>query len=119
MRILITGSRNFTDYEKIKSAIVQAVADASSEDASNVCIVHGGARGADYLAGEVAKELGFEVEVFKANWKMFGKKAGPIRNEKMVDSGADVCLAFPLGKSFGTWNCLKLARKAGIRTVVF
>lgn len=118
MRILITGSRDYTDYDNMKDSILEVVHTANT-DASDVCIVHGGASGADYLAGEIARELGFSEEVHYADWKNLGKKAGPLRNQKMVDLGADICLAFPLGKSFGTRNCVKLAKKAGIQTIVF
>lgn len=43
--------------------------------------------------------------------------AGPRRNRGMVDLGADVMLAAPLGRSYGTWNCMKFARSAGIPIV--
>ena len=52
------------------------------------------------------------------NWKNLGRKAGPLRNQKMVDLGADICIAFPQGESRGTRNCMKLADKAGIEVVV-
>lgn len=41
-------------------------------------------------------------------------KAGPRRNAEMAALGADFCLAFPLGKSYGTWNCVNECKKAGI-----
>jgi hypothetical protein len=41
-------------------------------------------------------------------------KAGPRRNREMAQAGADLCLAFPLGKSYGTWNCVNECKKAGI-----
>lgn len=40
--------------------------------------------------------------------------AGPRRNRLMVDLGADLMLAAPLGASYGTRGCMKLARSAGI-----
>ena len=117
MRILITGSRDYTNYNKMKDSILEVVHTANT-DASNVCIVHGGASGADYLAGEIARELGFSEEVHYADWKNLGRKAGPLRNQKMVDLGADICIAFPKGESRGTRNCMKLADKAGIEVIV-
>jgi hypothetical protein len=41
-------------------------------------------------------------------------KAGPRRNKEMAALGAELCLAFPLGKSYGTWNCVNECKKAGI-----
>lgn len=54
-----------------------------------------------------------------AQWERYGSAAGPVRNQEMVDLGADLCLGFPQtrepgAKTSGTHNCLKAARKAGI-----
>jgi hypothetical protein len=57
-------------------------------------------------------------EPYPADWS-FGKSGGPVRNQKMVDAGADVCLAFPLPDSTGTVDCMERARIAGIPTLVF
>lgn len=54
------------------------------------------------------------VEPYPAQWHRHGRKAGPIRNQEMVDSGAEICLAFPSPSSKGTWDCLKRAALAGI-----
>jgi len=60
--------------------------------------------------------MGYEVteSIHAANWGDFGKAAGPIRNREMAQAGADLCLAFPLGESRGTWNCVNECKKAGI-----
>lgn len=65
-------------------------------------MISGHARGADTIAESVAEELGWQVEVFPAEWSKYGKQAGGMRNQQMVDHGADICLAFPLGTSVGT-----------------
>lgn len=116
IRILVTGSRNYGYYQRIKRAIQDERLNAKAD---SVTIVHGGASGADALAGRVAEENGWPVEMFFADWEKHGKAAGPIRNQEMVDSGADVCLAFPIGESKGTRDCMRRAEKAGIRVVVF
>lgn len=112
MRILVTGSRGWTD----KAIIAQAIRDAwlFAGRPYGVTVVHGGARGADYIAGVYAKRMGFAVEVHEAEWDMFGKSAGALRNHDMVDSGADVCLAFIKNESKGATMCVSLAEKAGI-----
>lgn len=114
MRILITGSRNFKDRDLMFMVLHQFSEQHKEEE---VTIVHGKCpTGADRLAGEVARELGYKVEEHPANWEQYGKSAGPIRNQAMVDLGADVCYGFPLGLSRGTRHCMERARKAGIKT---
>lgn len=115
MRILITGSRSWSDKHVIAKALHDATYRVSPRD---VVVVHGGARGADALAGAVAHEWEFDVEVHPADWDRHGKSAGPRRNDAMVSLGADICLAFPLGESRGTRHCMAAAEKAGIPVIV-
>lgn len=110
MRVLITGSRDWTDA----TVIYNALSSISIKEGEQVTVIHGGARGADYLAGQFANHLGYDVEVHKANWDTYGKRAGYIRNKEMVDSGADVCFAFIRNNSKGASMCAELARSAGI-----
>lgn len=58
-------------------------------------------------------------EAHPAQWKTMGSAAGPLRNQEMVDAGADICLAFPLGESPGTRDCMRRARKAGIPVIEY
>lgn len=109
-RILITGSRHWDDEQ----AITDALLDVARDQDRQLTVVHGGASGADNIAGVVAEELGMNVEVHPANWDKHGKAAGPIRNQHMVDLGADVCLAFPLPGGRGTKHCIMAASRAGI-----
>lgn len=114
MRILVTGSRNHTDYDLIKRALKEVV--GAKEDS---VLVEGGAIGADALARRAAEEFGWVVETYPADWATFGKRAGYLRNKQMVDSHPDLCLAFPLGVSRGTWMTVKLCEKAGIPVKVY
>lgn len=116
MRILITGSRDWSDRVAIARAIRQEWLDADRP--YRVTVIHGGARGADYLAGIYAKSMNFNVEEYKADWSL-GKRAGYIRNQEMVDAGADVCLAFIRNKSKGATMCAELAQQAGIPTKIW
>lgn len=84
---------------------------------AGVTVVHGSAAGADTLAGRVAAAWGMRVEEHPADWGRHGKAAGPRRNAGMVALGADVVLAFPLGASRGTRDCMAKAAAAGIRVV--
>ena len=118
MRILITGSRDWADVRLMREVLEWAAGRGLPDGVGSVTLVHGGARGADGLAGRIASDLGWEVEVHPAEWEKLGKGAGMARNALMVDLGADVVLAFPTKSSRGTWNAVKLARAAGLRTVV-
>lgn len=84
-------------------------------NAGPVTVVCGGARGADRLAAREARVLGCEVEEYPADWDRFGKAAGFIRNQEMVDSGADLVIALPGGN--GTAHCVQCAKRAGIEVV--
>lgn len=110
MRILITGSRDWDDA----NAIAFVMEGAVPLMARDVTVVHGDARGADRIAGAYAEQAGWKVEKHPANWNLYGKKAGFIRNKEMVDLGADICLAFIKNNSRGATMCAQLAREAGI-----
>lgn len=119
MRILITGSRNYRDLAMVEEAISDHI---RGHDPRSVTIIHGDARGADTLAGTAARYYGLRVETHPADWNQHGKAAGPIRNQQMVNLGADVCLAFPAfpaGGSRGTWDCVSRAKVAGIPTYIY
>lgn len=118
MRILITGSRTWTDHETISNAIRDTWLTYGRP--YGTIVVHGNARGADYLAGVAAKRQGFTVEthpVTNEEWKIKGNGAGHQRNAHMVSLGADVCLAFIRNESKGATGCAALAEKAGIPTL--
>jgi len=121
MRILVTGSREFTDRHIIEGALIDCDEDRLvplSMGWVPPTVVHGACPegGADEIADDMAKDLGWVTEPHPAAFKQFGKKAGPIRNQAMVDLGADVCLGFfkrgALNK--GTTDCVIRAIKAGI-----
>jgi hypothetical protein len=111
LRVLVCGSRHWTD----KAAIKKALAEISAPD-QEVIVMHGAATGADTLADEAARELGFGVERYPADWERYGRRAGPTRNQAMIDVGPHVVLAFPLeGKcNRGTRDCMRKAARAGI-----
>ena len=115
-RILITGSRNWEDPWVIARAIESAIGDTPQWD---VTIVHGDCpTGADAIAKQMAVDSGVAEEAHPADWNTHGKRAGYVRNKEMVDLGADVCLAFPIGESRGTRMTIKLAEDAGIPTQI-
>lgn len=127
-RILVTGSRQWMDSGVLASAICAAVPDRLITQAdhgprldwSRVVIVHGACpRGADYLASRLARRWTMREEAHPADWAGYGRAAGPLRNQAMVDAGADICLAFPLGASVGTRDCMRRAEAAGIPVRIY
>ncbi len=84
-------------------------------------IIHGAANGADTIAGMAAKELGLEVMEFPAEWSKHGKRAGPIRNQQMLDEGRpNGVIAFheDISRSKGTKHMIKIAKKNNIPVLI-
>jgi len=111
LRILFCGSRDWTGREAI-ARVLKVLPKGS-------VIIEGAAPGADTIACEEARRLGFAVEHFPANWKKFGRAAGPIRNAQMLDEGRpDAVVAFHdnIDESRGTKNMLKQAQAAVLPT---
>ncbi len=115
MRVLVCGDRNWKDEAVIALQLVQT-------QPRPTLIIHGAARGADTMAGEVAGWMGVPVLVFHADWDKHGKAAGLICNQQMLDEGKpDLVLAFhnDLDASKGTKDMVRRARKAGIPVFVY
>ncbi len=72
------------------------------------------ARGADRLGERYAKERGYPVRLFPADWEKFGKSAGYRRNAEMAKY-ADGLIAFWDGRSAGTGHMIYLAKKNAIK----
>lgn len=117
MRVLITGSRRYSDRESVFS-ILNATRLIATARGELLTIVHGGCpTGADWFAHEWYCETpNVDEEVWQADWKAQGKAAGPLRNQRMVDAGANCCYAFfAAGEANkGTSDCVKRALEARI-----
>lgn len=105
MRVIVCGGREYTETDVVWSVL-------HAFDPDRVIIVHGDARGADSLADHVARGFGFKTDPHPADWQRHGKGAGPIRNQQMLDAGADLVVAFPGGR--GTADMVRRAREAGV-----
>jgi hypothetical protein len=122
MRILITGSRDWTDRMAIMREIVRLQEEFAPIQPGQYdyhcegwVFVHGACpTGADAMADEFVVESWLNVERHPADWKTHGKGAGFKRNAEMVRLGADVCLAFIKNGSKGATHTADLAEKAGI-----
>ncbi len=106
MRTIICGGRNYIltpeDYGRLETLRDKI---PISE------VVSGGAKGADICGREWAEGLGIPVREFFAQWKIYGRSAGPIRNTVMARY-AQACIAFPGGK--GTEDMVRKAKAAGL-----
>lgn len=113
-RVIVTGSRHWKNRETIEKTLNLVL-----QKFGKVTLVSGACpTGADRIAEEVWESFGGEVELHPAQWDVHGKAAGPIRNQEMVNLGADFCVAFPLPGSKGTQDCMNRATVAGIPVLV-
>jgi predicted Rossmann-fold nucleotide-binding protein len=106
-RAIVCGGRKYKDSDAVRQALVEHTEEGA-------VIVTGGAMGADALARRIGLDLkrGHIIEEHDAKWERYGKAAGPVRNQEMVNLGADLCIAFPGGK--GTRDCVQRCLAAGI-----
>lgn len=84
IRVLVTGGRGYADRQHVRSVL-----GALHSERRIGTLVQGGAIGADALAAEWARQNGVAVVTVKADWARLGKAAGPERNHRMVDRGAE------------------------------
>lgn len=107
MKVLVCGSRGYNDAATIRHHLSQLP--------PGTIIIHGGAKGADTMAGDIAAELRFPVVTYPAEWDVYGRSAGARRNQYMLDEGKpDMVLAFWDGHSKGTSDMLNRAKKTHV-----
>jgi len=114
MSVLIAGSRDYSNFMSVRNYIYTLSLDT--------VIITGGCRGADKLAENIAKNRGMEVKVYIANWKKYGKGAGPIRNLQMIKEGKPdkVVIFHPdIENSKGSKNMKELAEKHNLPVTIF
>lgn len=107
MKIIVCGSRNFDDY-----ALLCKKLDTIGEDLFE--IIQGGcSTGADSLAKRYAKERHIPCTQVNADWKKYGKSAGPIRNSEMLTLNPDMCIGFlsATSENRGTMDMIRKAQK--------
>lgn len=111
MRVLVCGGREYADREKLAAVLADL-----RQTRGIAHLIAGGAPGADTLAAEWADDHHLPCSVFMADWEGLGRKAGPIRNQRMLDEGKpDLVVAFPGGR--GTADMVRRAREAGVEVV--
>lgn len=107
LRVVVTGGRYYRDM-----AVVEWALDGIHKRYTIESIAHGGARGADALAGAWAKQNGVLVTVYEADWSV-GRRGGPQRNRRMLDAESpDIVVSFK--GNDGTLDCCLAADERGI-----
>lgn len=141
-RVLVTGSRDWPDQKTVVCALNSQWLKAHKQGQKLVVVQGECPSGADRFAADWAEfrentgRFRVKNEPHPADWNRdcdchcthaprwkngsrYCPVAGHLRNQKMVDLGADICIAFPLKDSRGTWDCMKRAKKAGISVINF
>ncbi len=112
--VVIGGYRNFNDYEAFKMFVDASIAQLNE---TKITIISGHCKGVDMMAEQYAAEKKYGLKVFPAEWKKYGRAAGPIRNKQMVEN-ANVVIAFVCEKATGTKNLISHAKKLGKRLFI-
>jgi hypothetical protein len=89
VRVLVFGNLDWYDFVPVIMKLRALVTEHPG-----LVVIEGGARGADTAGRLAGFELGCSVETYQAEWSKYGRAAGPIRNQRMVDEGRpDLALA--------------------------
>jgi hypothetical protein len=113
IRVIVTRQRDWTAYN-IATVVLSRLIRRYGR--GGFVIVHGDCGGIDATFREACRDRQIPEEAHPARWDELGKKAGPIRNQEMVDAGADFAIAVhrSLGYSRGTSDCVRRCLAAGI-----
>jgi hypothetical protein len=107
-RVLVCGGRDYHDAKHVWDVL-----DLVHAKRGVAVLIHGAARGADCIAAAWAADRSVPAEAYPADWQRDGKRAGPMRNAKMLAEGKpDVVVAFPGGR--GTADMVRRAQSAGL-----
>jgi YspA, cpYpsA-related SLOG family len=95
--VLVCGGRDYADRAHVYGVLDEIHA---KHTAGIEILRHGGARGADELAGIWARANGVAEDKMPADWARHGRRAGPIRNAAMLvkEPPPSVVIAFPGGR---------------------
>jgi hypothetical protein len=111
MVVLVCGGRAFRD-----AFFVVRTLDDFRKSTPIELVIQGGARGVDSVAHAWAVARGIPCDTYPADWAAHGRRAGPIRNARMLAEGRpDLVVAFPGGP--GTADMVRQAERAGVRVV--
>lgn len=109
MKVIVCGGRDYDDKDYLFACL-----EEFHQSTPITTLVHGAAKGADTLAGDwAATHPEIEIKAYPANWQLYGKAAGRVRNLTMlIEEKPDCVIAFPGG--FGTKHMVSIAKYAEI-----
>jgi len=108
MRVLVCGGRDFKDFDMLCRELDELHAERTFTE-----VIEGGAGGADIMGHDWAKLNGVPTICYLADWETYGRAAGPLRNQRMLDEGKpDLVITFPGGR--GTADLVRRAKAVGI-----
>lgn len=114
-KLVIAGSRDFQDYSLLCETVDRHLKNKAGN--KTITIISGTANGADQLGERYAKEKGYKLEYYPADWEHYGNAAGPLRNTQMAKAADDV-IVFWDGKSAGTKNMMEAAERENVPCTV-
>ena len=116
MILLVTGGRTFCEAVEGKSRedyMAERMALGFALDwIGPSSVIVGDADGADRWTRIWCERRGVKFTEFTADWDKLGKRAGPLRNQRMVDMRPDAAIRF-LGGT-GTADCAARCESAGV-----
>ena len=125
IKILVCGGRDYTDHVTFNRELIKSLAHEGLVEEpcfTNLTIIHGAARGADTLAHLFCKMFGIKEKAYPVtadDWDLHGKKAGILRNIKMLSENPDILyvVAFPGGSGTEHMKNLAIKRRIEVFTV--
>ena len=112
MKLIIAGARDYqlTDDDFAKLNMIENVTE----------VVSGTCRGVDQCGEFWAETHNIPIKRFPADWKTFGRAAGPIRNKQMAEYADAVVLFHPdKNNSRGTASMYRIAKKENLQIFDF
>lgn len=109
IKIVVTGGRDYRDRWRLEEVL-----EGINSKEGILLLAHGAnPRGADAFAANWARGREIPQRGFAADWRTFGRSAGPMRNEQMLcEVKPDIVVAFSGGR--GTADCVRRAKAKGI-----
>lgn len=113
MKVLVCGGRDYGSVVGERGKVF-AVLNELHYTKPITMLIHGGARGADTVAGHWAESRRVACLTVWADWSL-GRIAGTLRNAKMLTWEPDLVVAFPGGN--GTAHMVRIAREGGFEVI--
>jgi hypothetical protein len=114
MKVILAGSRTIADF----NLLVKAINKAYDEEGISITeIISGGAKGVDTLAEQFSEEANIPITVILAQWGIYGKKAGILRNIDMSNSGSEALICLWDGISPGSKHMIDHSHTKRIKSI--